>query len=500
MNSSVVLMEGISKSYGPVQVLSGVDIRVGKGEILGLVGKNGAGKSTLMKILAGVETADSGRMVVWGEEMSASRSGARLRQHVAMVFQDRSLVETMSVAENIMLGGWPTARLGLLDTHGMAATASGLMHSLGMPVDVREKAGRLPTSVKQAVEVAKAVSRRRAVLIMDEPAAALASDQVDQLFRVIRALKEQGVALIYISHDLRRVLEVCDRVTVLRDGRVVLTGPVGGMSVDVLAQAMTGDAGAGRPEARRAREPAGEKSRPLLRVRDVCVGKRVRGVTLTLHAGEVVGLVGLTGSGKTELLESLFGILPITSGEVWVGESRLTRFSPRRARRAGLVLVPDERQIKGLVLPHSVRSNLALPIVHRLRRGPFSDESGTDSVSRTLVHLLGIVAPGIRHPVQALSGGNQQKVSLARCVSTKASVFLLDDPTVGVDVQSKREIAGVIRRVVAERGAAALVSSSEADWIASIADRVLVMREGCVVQELRAETDVITEARLVALM
>lgn len=503
MGTCVVNMAGISKQFGGVGVLHSVNLCLEAGEVLGLVGKNGAGKSTLMKILYGVESADSGTIEINGRQAGVAGSAKAMRSDVAMMFQEFSLAPTLTVAENVFLRRLPTGRVGLVDVRQCREQTAEIVRSLGSDVDVDVPVANLSVAEKQLAEIAKALSQEASIIIMDEPTAALTSDQVEFLFGVIRTLKSRGVSVIYISHDLKRVLEICDRVSVLRNGRNVSVVDAGAVSVDDLACDITGEESI--PATRREpRDPisATQKSctgDSILEV-DTVVAPRVHGVSFALRPNEILGIAGLSGSGRTELLELIFGVTQPRQGRILVNGVPLTRLTPAKAIELGMYLIPDERQTKGLVLSHSVQDNMILPVLQKVTARFLIDPHKCTELARYLTQQLNVVAASVRNRVASLSGGNQQKVVLSKAFATGSQIMLLDDPTVGVDVESKREIAQLVRQHVSSGKNGAVVVSSELEFIAELCDRVLVMREGAIVDELRAADEPVTEARLLALV
>ncbi len=503
MSDRVVEMRGISKSFSGVGVLHEVNLDLGE-EVLGLVGKNGAGKSTLMKILFGVERADRGSIRVMEEKFETPRSVKGQNRNIAMIFQEFSLIPTLTVAENIFLNNLQKNRAGLLDKERCRRDAAEILDSLRVSMDPDSKVQNLSVAEKQSVEIAKALSEKKRVVIMDEPTAALSSDQVDFLFRVIRKLKSQGISIIYISHNLRQIFEICDRISVIRDGRNVLTSRTGDTDLESIIGGITGISqslsswGVSIEKKEVERE---QKTVPLLSVENLTCGNRVRGVSFDLFPNEVVGLAGLTGSGRTEILESIYGAFRFQSGEVGVRGSKLKRLSPDRALKHGLILIPDERQVKGLVLSHSVMSNMILPVLKRMKRTFFLNMGRCREFAQELVDRLKVVTSGLEQRVSSLSGGNQQKVVLSKAVSTSSNVLLLDDPTLGIDVQSKREIAKLIREYVSAGENAALFVSSELEIVSELCDRVLVLRDGKIAAELsRKRGDDLSESKLLSLV
>jgi ribose transport system ATP-binding protein len=503
MNGFVVEMSGISKSFTGVGVLHEVNLDL-KEEVLGLVGKNGAGKSTLMKILFGVERADRGSIRVLEDEFESARSIRGQNRNIAMIFQEFSLIPTLTVAENIFLNNLQKNKIGFLDKERCRRDAAEILTSLHVNIDPDFKVQALSVAEKQSVEIAKALSENKKIVIMDEPTAALSSDQVDFLFGVIRKLKSQGISIIYISHNLRQIFEICDRISVIRDGRNVLTSRTEDTDLEGIIGGITGISQTLSSWRVSIEKKEGEKERksvPLLSVENLACGNKVHGVSFDVFPNEVVGLAGLTGSGRTEILESIYGVYRFQSGAIGVRGSKLKRLSPDRALKRGLILIPDERQVKGLVLSHSVMSNMILPVLKRMKRTLFLNMGMCREFAQELVDKLKVVTSGLEQRVSSLSGGNQQKVVLSKAVSTSSNVLLLDDPTLGIDVQSKQEIAKLIREYVSAGENAALFVSSELEIVSDVCDRVLVLRDGKIVAELsRKRGDDLSESKLLSLV
>jgi len=477
MSEQVVLrMRGVRKAFNGVPVLKGVDFELRAGEVHALLGGNGAGKSTLMKILEGVYTLDEGGIEIDGRPVTLTSPVDARRHGVAMIFQEFSLIPTLTVAQNIFLTR-ERRSAGLLDDAADVKRARELLADMGVDIDPTRRLGRLSTAGWQLVEIAKALSQDARILIMDEPTASLAQSEVDALFRIIDRLKSQGMTIVYITHRLEEVMRVADRVTVLRDGELVGTRPTSEVDIEALIELIVGRA------IERATHQSGRdidrSGTPLLSVRGFSSGDRVRDVSFDLYRGEVLGLAGLMGSGRSELVRALFGIDRATGGTVAVrGETVVIR-RPSDAVRHGMALVPEDRRTQGLVLAHSVRDNLTLTLLRRLTRRGLIDERAAARTADHEVRRLGIKAASLRTPVRRLSGGNQQKVVLSKWLATEPDILFLDEPTVGVDIATKTEIAELIREL-AEAGKGVVVISSELAELLAMADRVLILRDGAV--------------------
>ena len=475
MTPPLVRMTGIAKAFSGVTVLDDVDFDLEAGETHALLGGNGAGKSTLMKILEGVYRLDRGTIELDGEPVDLGSPQAARRHGVAMIFQELSLVPTLTVAQNIYLTREARTRGGLLDDRALERQAGELLAELGVDIDPRTEVRRLGAAAMQLVEIAKALSQDARILIMDEPTASLARSEVDALFHIIDRLKERGIAIVYITHRLEEVMAVADRVTVLRDGRLVGTRPTSELDVEALIELIVGSS-VGRALERGERS-VDRSCTPLLSLRAVSTATGLDGIDLDLYAGEIVGIAGLMGSGRSELARAVFGIDTLRAGEIRLRGERVRIRRPADAIERGIVLVPEDRRTQGLVLGHSVGRNLTLALLRRLSRGGLLDDGKGAAIAERYVARLGIRARSLDTPVRRLSGGNQQKVVLAKWLATEPEVLILDEPTVGVDVNTRSEIADLVR-ALADQGKAVLVISSELAEVLALADRILVLREG----------------------
>jgi ribose transport system ATP-binding protein len=469
----------IRKSFSGVEVLHGVDLTLRRGEVHGLVGQNGAGKSTLVKILDGAYVADAGQVDVLEAATAGGRSLGR-RRGIAMVFQEFSLIPSMSVGANIVLNREPRGRLGLIDDQAVRRQSADALARVGAEIDVDQLVEELPVGSRQLVEIAKAISQDASILILDEPTASLAAAEIEALMAAIRRLAAAGISIIYISHHLGEVVAICDRVTVLRDGRVALVASTAETSLPAIIEHMLGrsleQALAYQPRA------VDRSGPPRLRVVDVR-NQTLGGITFEVRAGEVLGIAGLLGSGRSELMRAVFGIDRIETGRLELGGRSVPIRSPGDALQAGIALIPEDRASAGLVRDHGVRDNILMAAWGRYARAGVIDDRAASEAATALVERLKIRTQGLDQEVRRLSGGNQQKVVVAKNLSVRPSVLLLDDPTVGVDVGSKLEILLQIRQL-AEQGAAIILVSSEFEELAGLADRVLIMRNGTIVRTL----------------
>jgi ABC-type sugar transport system ATPase subunit len=473
MTEPLVELSGISKSFGPVRVLKDVDFDVRPGEVHALLGENGAGKSTLIKIIAGVLAADSGEMRVDGRPVRFASPREAASHGIATVYQELLLFPELTVAENIHIGHAPCTRLGTVDWPAMRAGARALLDSLdSQDLDVDIPVGRLSVASRQRVEIAKALSQEAKLVVMDEPTAALADADARRLMDIVRRLRERGVGIVYVSHRLPEIFALADRVTVLRDGALVGTRAVGEVGEAELVSMMVG-----RAIDRLYPKIETEPGPAVLELRSLSYRDTVRDISLTLRAGEILGLAGLIGAGRTELALTIFGITPATSGEILVDGSPVSISSPAAARRLGIAYVPEDRGSQGLIRPQTVRENLSLAILDRLARLLMVDRPRETALAKEAIARFSIRTRGPEQRVRQLSGGNQQKVVLAKWVATEPRVLIMDEPTRGIDVGAKAEIHALMSRL-ASQGLAILMISSELPEVLGMSDRVLVMRGG----------------------
>ena len=485
-------LTGIRKRYGGVRALDGVDFEVRPGEVHALVGENGAGKSTLIKIVSGAETADEGTVTMAGRPLSAGDTSAALGVGIATVYQEPQLFAELSVAENIFVGR-ELRRGVLVDRSAQRRRAAGLLERLGLdPALADVRAADLPVAEQQLVSIAKAFSREAEVLILDEPSAILTDREIGTLFGVIRSLREQGVGILYVSHRLDELTVIADRVTVLRDGVVVAARPIGEVTVRQIVELMVGHAPA-TPAAGRA-VPDGPA---VLAVRGLSRRDRFEDISLSVRAGEVVALYGLVGSGTGPIARGLYGIEPADAGVIRVGGRDIRPRHPREAARAGIAMLPGNRKTQGVFASKSVGFNITVADLASLSRlGVWVDRARERSIAAGFIERIAIKAPGPATEVGMLSGGNQQKVVLARQLVERPEILLLEEPTQGVDVGAKDEIHELILGL-ADQGTAVLVVSSDLPEVLGIADRILVVRAGTIAAEFArgaAQADVLAAA------
>ena len=474
----VLELTDISKSFPGVQALKGVRFDMRAGEVHALLGENGAGKSTLIKIVSGVHRPDQGSIRIDGQEAAFASPLEAQRAGIATIYQELLLFPELTVAENIFMGHAPRRRLGAIDWPLMRAQARALLASLDIhDLDVNQVVGTLSVGNRQRVEIAKALSQNARILIMDEPTAALTERDVERLFAIVRLLRTRGVGIVYISHRLEEIFLLADRVTVFRDGEYVATKRVTETDRDDLIQMMVGrriDALFPKLEA-----PIGG---PVLDLREVVRKPTTHGVGFTLRAGEILGLAGLVGSGRSELAHVIFGITPADSGEIRLGGQPVSIRNPAQAKRLGIAYVPEDRGTQGLVRPMPLKENVSLAVLARVAKHAFIDRAAEAALAAASIRKFGIRASGIGQIVNKLSGGNQQKVVLSKWLASGPKVLILDEPTRGIDVGAKAEIHRLMSEL-AQQGMGILMISSELTEIMGMSDRILVMREGRIVAE-----------------
>ena len=466
MPDPLLEVANISKSFGGIQALDGVSLNVHAGEIHAVTGENGAGKSTLMKIVAGQERADSGRIHFRGRA-------------IAMIHQELLPFPELSVAENILMGQEPSHWLpGWIDKPARDRKAREALAQLGVAIDPRRPMRDLTVAEKQSVEIAKALARRADLLIMDEPTSALSEREAELLLRIIADLKRRGAAILYISHRMAEIFRLADTITVLRDGRLVATRPAAELNAERLIPLMVG-----RPLAAVAR-PSATPGEVLLEVRGLSRPPRFGDVSFTLRRGEVLGLAGLMGAGRTDVGAAIFGLAPATGGTILLRGRPVAVRSPAAAFAHGIAMVTEDRKEFGFVPDMSVKENVTLASLGRFSLGPFIRRRAEAQAADEQMRRFDIRAAGRDQAVKSLSGGNQQKVAIARALLADPEILILDEPTRGIDVGAKAEIHALIAGL-ARAGKAILLISSEMDEVLALSDRVLVMREGCVAAELQ---------------
>jgi rhamnose transport system ATP-binding protein len=467
----VLEMEHVSKQFGATLALDDVSLALRRGEIHALLGENGAGKSTLIKIMTGIQTQDSGEIRIDGKPVRVTSSQDAQSLGVAAIYQEPMIFPDLSVAENIFIGHRNRGKL--VDRRGMEREAAEVLARLDVTLDVGEPARGLTLAEQQTVEIAKAISLDVRVLIMDEPTASLSAHEVQQLFRIVHTLRQQGVAILFISHRMDEVFEIADRVTILRDGRWISTTPRAELTPGAAIRQMVG-----REVQELFRRSRQEPGAVLLAVRGLCREGVFQDVSFDLRVGEVLGFAGLVGAGRTDVGLALFGISPADAGEIELEGSRVTITNPRDAMARGIAYSTEDRRQLGLVMPLSIAANVSLPSLPRfLSRSGMVRRAEERAAAEAFRQRLSIRAPSVETPTSSLSGGNQQKVVISKWLETNPKVLILDEPTRGIDVGAKVEVHQLIDDLAA-RGMAIILISSDLPEVLAMSDRVLVMREG----------------------
>ena len=493
MDQPILSLNSISKSFPGVQALDSVNLEVYPGEIHALVGENGAGKSTLMRIISGASSKDSGSMQWRGYEVDIKTPIEAQNLGIAMIHQELALVPYIDIGKNIFLGREPQGKIpGLIDWSNLYQASSDILDSLGLNISPRTIIKDLSIAQQQMIEVAKSLSMDASLLVMDEPTSALTDREVETLFEQMSRLRSEGVSIIFISHRLEEVYRVADKVTVLRDGRWIGTHPADSLSENEIVKMMVG------------RELVASKTHEshstdvsVLRLNDVHTSGIVRGVSLDLKEGEILGIAGLVGAGRTELLEAIFGVRHITQGQILLEGEQIELDSPSKAIHSGVGFVPEDRKAQGLFLNMGVRQNIVLAALDTLTRLGIVLRTRANALTSSLIKQLDIRPPNQQQRVRNLSGGNQQKVVIARWLALEPRVLLLDEPTRGIDVGAKSEIHALLDQM-AKTGVAILMVSSELPEILSVCDRILVMREGRLMLETEPDSTTQDEIMRVA--
>jgi monosaccharide-transporting ATPase len=489
---------GVSKLFPGVRALDDVSFTLAPGEVHALVGENGAGKSTLIKVLTGVYQPDGGELRYRGEPARFDTPMAAQRAGISTIYQEVNLIPLMSVAHNLFLGREPRTKLGLLDEARMNAEAAEILARYGVTTDVRRQLGTMALGAQQMVALARAVMIDAQVVIMDEPTSSLEPREVETLFGVIRDLHDQGIGIVYVSHRLDELYQICDAVTILRDGRVVHTGRLADLERIKLVSLMLGrDMSAVRREGFTGfsgAQTGDVEALPILRVKDLNSRHKLHDISFEVRPGEVVGLGGLLGAGRSETIKAIGGAYPLDGGDIQVDGKDLKRPNPVSAVKAGIAVQPEDRKAEGIVAGLSVRENIALAVLPRMARFGLVSDKKIDAMVEKYMTRLRIKASSPDQRVGDLSGGNQQKVLLARLLATEPKVLLLDEPTRGIDVGAKAEVQSLIDELAAE-GLGVVLVSSDAEELIEGADRVVVLRDGVVVGIL-VDDQVTTEALL----
>lgn len=485
----MIEMTGITKSFSGNTVLKDVQFSLDKGEIHALMGENGAGKSTMMKILTGIYERDAGDVKVKGELVHYKNPKESERAGIAVIHQELNILPHLSITENLFLGKEKTfGKTGILRMKEMNQKASEILKALDMHEDVRTEAGRLSVGKQQIIEIAKAISSNAEVIIMDEPTAALTDREITSLFKTIRKLQETGVSFVYISHRMEEIFSLCDRITILRDGQYVGTKVIKETNFDEIVQMMVGRAlGERFPERRAEIGPIKLSAKGLARE------GFFKNVSFDVRKGEIVAFAGLMGAGRTEVVQALFGYRKLTAGEIFLDEKAVTINNPLQAKKLGFGYVTEDRKSEGLIVDFSVQDNLSLTNFDKIARKGVMKAQNEKKLYQSMVERLKIRLSGPEQIAKSLSGGNQQKVVIAKWLGIEPEVLILDEPTRGVDVGAKKEIYSIINEL-AEKGVAIIMISSELPEVIGMADRVLVMHEGRITGEVKK--DEMTQERI----
>ncbi|KPV61110.1 D-ribose transporter ATP-binding protein [Paenibacillus sp. A3] len=478
MTTYLLEMNDISKSFPGVRVLDQVTFNLTGGEVHALMGENGAGKSTLMKILGGIHRRDGGTVILKGTPCEIASPSMAQSLGIAMIHQELNLIPHLTVMENIFLGREFTyGRSGMINWGKMRQESVRFLSQLGLSIDPGIIAGELSVGQQQMIEIAKALSMNAEILVLDEPTAALTDREIEALFTVIESLKTKGVGMIYISHRMEEIFRICDRVTVMRDGHTVGTDRVADTNIDKLVKMMVG-----REIKDRFPKIDVAVGEPKLEVKGLSLPGKLQDISFAVRSGEIVGIAGLMGAGRTELAKALFGVTPARQGEIRVDGRPVAIRKPVDAIRAGIALVTEDRKDEGLLLNLSVKDNISLPNLKDVSSYGFVSRSKETGISDRLISQLLIKTPNGEQKVGSLSGGNQQKVVIGKWLETNPQVFILDEPTRGVDIGAKKEIYDLMNQLVS-RGVAILMISSELPEVLGMSDRILVMHEGRIAGE-----------------
>ena len=473
MSQYVVELQNVTKIFPGVKALSNMQLHIKPGEIHGLIGENGAGKSTLIKCLTGVHAADEGSVLVDGQVQHFKNPNDSAKAGIACVYQELNIEKLLSVTDNIFINKWIKGSNGLLDYAAMHKKAAEVMKSLGQEIDVRRPAGTFGMGVQQMIEIAKAVLIDAKCIIMDEPTSSLSENEVHQLMRTCRELKSRGIAILFVSHKLEELFELCDCVTVIRDGEYIEWREIGDWDNDSLIQAMVGRS----LENQFPKEYGTKSAEPMLKVEHLTEVGVIDDISFEAYGGQILGFSGLVGAGRTETMRAIFGADKADSGKVYVKGKEVTIKSPKDAIGMGIAFLTEDRKGQGLVLGQSLNTNMILANLKRFCKGIFLDKNMIQTTGEKNREDLSIKCSSLEEQVVQLSGGNQQKVVIAKWVNTDADIYIFDEPTRGIDVGAKVDVYRVMNRLV-KQGKCVILISSEMPEILGMCDRVVVMREG----------------------
>lgn len=479
-------MEKISKSFPGVKALDEVDLAVYEGEILGLVGENGAGKTTLMEILnphpapTGFYRQDSGKIFLRGSEINPRNPSDAQALGISFIHQHFNLAPNLTVAENVFLGREKRKSLIIVDKENMRSETADILGSLGVDISPDDLVGSLSVAQRQIVEIAKALSRYASLIIMDEPTSALDREETKRLFDIVKRMRSQNISIIFITHRLEEVFEIADRVAVLRDGKMIGTTSINDTDINAIIRMMVGRELTTPPKG------SSETGDLILEVKDLAINDNVDSIDLQLRSGEILGIAGMVGAGRTEMVRALFGIDKKSSGQVYLDGRNIEIRSPRDALKAGLGLVPEDRQLQGLILLMAIKENMTLPGLGKLSRWGMINKHSEIKIVNHYIDKLMIQTPSINQPVMGLSGGNQQKVVLAKWLLLEPRVLILDEPTRGIDVGAKTDVYALMSEI-AEQGIGIIMISSEMPEILGMSDRIIVMADNRITGEFARE-------------
>lgn len=488
----ILQVKNISKSFPGVKALTDVSIDFYPGEVHTLVGENGAGKSTLIKVISGVYIPTEGKVILAGNEMNFQNPRQALDKGISVIHQELSIANDLTVAENIFLGAEPKKKNGLLDRKKMNQDAQNVLDFMQLDLNVNSLAKELNAAQQQMVEIAKVITKKSKVVVMDEPTSSLSDHEINALFKQVKILKENNVAIIYITHRLKELTEICERVTVLRDGQHIKTMLVKDTTEGEIVTSMVG-----REMGNYYKRRQHTRGKEMLRVEGLSSMKKFRNISFQAYAGEILGISGLVGAGRTEVMEAIFGETKLDEGKIFIEGKEVKITSPREAIAHNIGLVTEDRRRTGLMLNAMIKENIALPsLTKHKKKGGFLDKKWEKEVSTEYMGKLKIKAPDIYTILNTLSGGNQQKVILAKWLIAESKILILDEPTRGIDVNAKSEFYSLMNDFV-ENGGCIIMVSSEMPEIIGISDRVIVMKEGCISGELSLEE--VSEQRIIQL-
>lgn len=483
MSEYIVELKNVTKRFPGVVALKSMNLSVKPGEILGLIGENGAGKSTLIKVLTGVHLPDEGSIIVEGEEKHFRNPNDSAEAGIACVYQELNIEKLLNITDNIFMNKWIRKKNGLLDYKSMHKKAKEVMSSLGQDIDPSKAAGTMGMGVQQMIEIAKALSVGAKMIIMDEPTSSLGEKEVQQLMTICRDLRSRGISIVFVSHKLEELFELCDRVAVIRDGEHIWTKPIEEVDNESLITAMVG-----RSLANKFPKVIGEKGECALKVEKLKQNGVLFDVSFEAYNGQILGFAGLVGAGRTETMRAVFGADPIDGGKIFIHGKEMKIANPKQAINAGIAFLTEDRKNQGLVLTQSIRSNLIMANMKGFAQGLFLDEKHIEETGEDNISSLRIKTPSLDEIAGQLSGGNQQKVVIGKWINSDADIFIFDEPTRGIDVGAKIEVYNVMNNLVKE-GKCVIMISSEMPEILGMSDRVVVMRGGRITGTLDRESD-----------